>query len=125
MKKSAIRFLLFLVIISALVGVVGCKSPQTPDTSAVAATYFQHEGNENTGNIIESKYIKLNSDGTWVTNDAQNKTKDHTFKINGEAISLYLGASEFMYGTLKDGKLEGKMFALITWVDVVFFKEAT
>ena len=120
MKKALI--VLAIALCCCLV-MVACFGPSTPNTSAVAGTYFKEDA---AGNHIEDNWIELKGDGTWTSsnpNPTENK-KTFTLANNNTEISIYLGASRIMYGTINadTGVMELKVWAIVTWQDAVFSK---
>ncbi|MCL2816944.1 MAG: hypothetical protein FWD39_00970 [Clostridiales bacterium] len=123
--KTLRKILIAAVLLSLCFALAACtgKAPQTKDTSAVAGVYFQHDAENN---LMEGKKMVLNADGTWTTGEGSDKIS-HTFTvegtIDGTKIEIYFGTAKYMYGTLEEGKLELRVFSIVTWVDAVFYKE--
>jgi len=124
MKRFLLPIIVAVVIAPCAFVLASCGSPQLPDTSAVAGKYFQHVGNTQSGEIIAGKWIKLNSDGTWTT---QEETKvgnvSGNFTIDGKDISFYSGTMRTMYGTIENEKMELHVWYIVGWQDLTFYKE--
>ena len=123
MKKKIQGFVIVGLLLCFGFAFAACSAPQTPDTSAVAGKYYQHEGNVINGAPITNKWIRLYGNGTWSTVEDSRGGASHTFTISGTEISLYVGSMEMMYGTLIDGKLTLQIWNVVNWVESIFFLE--
>jgi len=121
--KKLISFAVAAMLLCYCLGFVGCK-PEPPDTSAVAGTYYQHEGNTLEGAQITGKWIKLQADGVWTTVEDTRNSGSGTFMLKeNNQISLYYGNVEVMYGTIDNGKLTLQVWNVVNWIEAVFYKE--